>query len=208
MREIKTSIKKPELVAKRRNQIMDAATALFRKKGFHATTMREICKDSGVNKGSFYDYFGGKEDILVYIYNQVMNRELDWASEDGKISGWKGIERFLKVLMLNAWTREKNYIQLLYRETTSLDKNSMQSVLKIESDHITWVAEKLQEGLGLPTISPELEMIANLAVYINSFIPLRGWNMHHMDQDDILKFAVDLLMTKLKELHPTVESGE
>jgi hypothetical protein len=41
-----------------------------------------------------------------------------------------------------------------------------------------------------------------LAVYINAFIPLRGWNLHHIDQEEILNFAVDMLMTKLKELRP------
>ena len=202
MREIKTNIKKPELVTKRRNQIMKAAKELFRKKGYHATTMREICKRAKVNQGSFYDYFGSKEDILVYIYKQVMSRELDGASPDGKISDWKDMEHFLKVLMSNAWHRDKKNIQILYRETTSLDKKTMRKVLKLESDFIKWVAEKLREGLGLPSTSLKLEMIANLAVYINSFIPLRGWNLHHMDQEEILNFAVDMLMTKLKELRP------
>lgn len=203
MREIKTNIKKPELVTKRRNQIMKAAMELFRKKGYHATSMREICKRSKVNQGSFYDYFGGKEDILVYIYKQVMSREeLDWTSPDGKISGWKDVEHFLKVLMSNAWNRDKNNIQLMYREFTSLDKQTMQEVMKIESNFIKWVTENLREGLGLPSISPKLEMIANLAVYINAFIPLRGWNLHHMDREEVLNFAVDMLMTKLKELRP------
>jgi len=203
VREIKTNIKKPELVTKRRNQIMKAAMELFRKKGYHATTMREICKKAKVNQGSFYDYFGGKEDILVYIYKQVMSREeLDWASPDGKISGWKDVENFLKVLMSNAWNRDKNNIQLMYRETTSLDKKTMRDVLKIESNFIKWVAENLRQGLGLPSTSPKLEMIANLAVFINAFIPLRGWNLHHMNQEEVLNFAVDMLMTKLKELRP------
>jgi len=203
VREIKTNIKKPELVTKRRNQIMKAAMDLFRKKSYHATSMREICKKAKVNQGSFYDYFGGKEDILVYIYKQVMSREeLDWASPDGKISGWKDVENFLKVLMSNAWNRDKNNIQLMYRETTSLDKKTMRDVLKIESNFIKWVAENLRQGLGLPSTSPKLEMIANLAVFINAFIPLRGWNLHHMNQEEVLNFAVDMLMTKLKELRP------
>lgn len=202
MHEIKTNIKNPELLAKRRNQILKVAVNLFRKNGYHATTMREICKKAKVNQGSFYDYFGSKEDILVYIYKQVMHRKLDWPSPDGKISDWKDMEHFLKVLMSNAWNRDKKNIQLLYRETTTLDKKTMREVLKLESDFIKWVAENLRKGLALPSTSLKLEMIANLAVYINAFIPLRGWNLHHIDQEEILNFAVDMLMTKLKELRP------
>ena len=202
MREINTTIKNPDLVEQRRNQIMEAAVELFRTQGYHATTMRNICQKAKVNRGSVYDYFGSKSDILVYIYKQVMNRDLDWASPDGKISGWKGIEQFLRVLMTNAWTQERIYIQLLYRETNNLDKQTMKEVLKLESGHIQWVADKLREGLGLSTISMELEMIANMTVYINSFIPLRGWNLHHIDQEKVLDFAVKMLMTELKELSP------
>jgi TetR/AcrR family transcriptional regulator, cholesterol catabolism regulator len=202
MRKIKTTIKNPELVEKRRNQILEAATELFRKEGYHATTMRKICKKAKFNQGSFYDYFESKEDILVYIYNQVMNRDLGYVSPDSKISSWEGIEDFLRTLMSSAWTRDKNNIQLLYRETKSLDKKTMREVLKIESDHIKWVAEKLREGLGLSSISMELEMVANLAVYINSFIPLRGWNLKHIDREEVLNFAVDMLMSKLEKLRP------
>ena len=200
MRKIKTNIKNPELVIKRRNQILEAAAELFRTKGYHATTMRTICKKAQVNQGSFYDYFGSKEDILVYIYKQVMSRKLDWASPDGRIKDFEDMERFLRVLMSNAWNRDRNDIQLLYRETTSLDRKTRKEVLQLESDFVKWVAEKLREGLSLPAMNSKLEMIANLAVYFNAFIPLRGWNVHHLNQEELLDFSVELLMTKLKEL--------
>ncbi|RJQ67059.1 MAG: TetR/AcrR family transcriptional regulator [Desulfobacteraceae bacterium] len=202
MRKIKTNIKNPELVEKRRNQISEAAAELFRTTGYHATTMRTICKKAKVNQGSFYDYFGSKEDILVYIYKQIMSRELDWASPDGKITDLNDMERFLRALMLSAWNEDKNYIQLLYRETTSLDSKTRKEVLQLESDFVKWVAEKLREGLGWASTSLELEMIANLTVYINSFIPLRGWNLHHVDQEKILNLVIRMLMTQLKELSP------
>jgi AcrR family transcriptional regulator len=203
MHKIKTNIKNPELVEKRRNQISAAASELFRTKGYHATSMRTICRKAKVNQGSFYDYFGSKEDILAYLYKQIMGRKLDWAPPDGKSVDIGGIESLLRLTMSNAWNRDKNAIQLLYQETTSLDNKTRKEVFQIESDFVKWVAEKLREGLSLPSVSTEVEMIANLAVYINAFIPLRGWNMSHIDQEKILDFAVDLLMTKLKELSPS-----
>jgi len=207
MRKIKTTIKNPELVEKRRNQILEAATELFRKEGYHATTMRKICKKAKFNQGSFYDYFESKEDILVYIYNKVMHRKLDGAAKDQKVSGLKDIEKFLKALIFNAWNREKNRVQMLYRETNSLDKKTMHEVLKLEAAHIKWIAEKLREGLGLPSVNQELEIIANLAAYIYSFIPLRGWNLHHLDKNEVLDFAVGTLMNRLKELMPDEEAN-
>jgi AcrR family transcriptional regulator len=206
MREILTNIKKPELVAKRRNQIMKTAMKLFRRNGYHATTMREICKHARVNMGSFYDYFGSKQDILVYIYKEMIfgGRVYDQAFPEENVSTWNDLEPFLKSLTFNAWNRHKNPIQLLYRETISLDKGTMREVLKIESEYVRWIAENLRKGLGRSSVDQELEIIANSIALINAFLPLRGWNMHHLDQERILDSIVDMLMSKLKALrrHP------
>ncbi len=202
LREILTNIKKPELVTKRRVQIMRAAMDLFRKNGYHATTMREICKKARVNMGSFYDYFGSKEDILVYMYKEMMyaGKILGEAFPERNVTEWNGLEPFIKSLMCAGWNKHKHSIQLLYRETISLDKKTMREVLRIESDYVQWVAEKLRKGLGRSCVNQELEIIANSIVYLNSFIPLRGWNMRHIDQRKILNLLAQILMTKLKEL--------
>jgi AcrR family transcriptional regulator len=202
MREIKTRIKKPSLIAKRREQIMQTAMILFRKKGYHKTTMREICEVSKVNRGSFYDYFESKEDILVYIYKQMMYQEGDFEKSlpKEKISGREDLEPYLRTLLSAAWNRDRHPIQLLYRETISLDKRSRKDVLKIESEYVRIVAENIRKGLGLSVISRELEILANMVVFIDAFFPLRGWNMHHLDQEKILDFVTGMFMGKLKEM--------
>lgn len=200
MRKIKTNIKNPDLVEKRRNQISKAAAELFRTKGYHATSMRTICQKAKVNQGSFYDYFGSKEDILVYLYKQMMGRKLDWGPKEGESVTMADIESLLRLSMSNSWNRDNKAIQLLYQETTSLDNQTRKTVFQYESEFVKWVAEKLREALSLPAVTPELEMLANLIVYINAFIPLRGWNMTHIEQQEIVDFCVTLLIAKLKSL--------
>ncbi len=202
MREISTNIKKPELVERRRMQILRAAMALFGKNGYHATTMREVCKRAKVNMGSFYDYFGSKQDILVYIYKEMMygGKIFEKAFAGRNVSGWDDLEPFLRSMMLASWKRYKNSIQLLYRETISLDKKTMREVLQIESDYVHWVADRLRKGLGLSSINRDLHIIANSIVFLNSFIPLRGWNMRDIDRNQILNLLVSLFMTKLEEM--------
>jgi AcrR family transcriptional regulator len=202
MREIMTSIKKPELVAKRREQIMQAALTLFRKNGYHGTTIRQICEKSKVNRASIYDYFGSKSDILVYIYKTMMygGGKFDEAFPEASLSGWKDIEPFIRSVITTSWNKNKYPIQVLNRETISLDKTSMEDVLKIESDYIKWLAENLRKGLRLPSVTRELELIANTMAYLNSFGPMRSWNMRHFDQEEIINFAVDMLMMKLENL--------
>jgi AcrR family transcriptional regulator len=51
----------------RREELMDAAQALFLEKGFAATSVDEIVKRADVAKGTFYLQFKTKEDVLVAL---------------------------------------------------------------------------------------------------------------------------------------------
>ena len=49
----------------RRLQIIEAAVSCFSRKGFHQTTMQDICKTAGLSPGAVYNYFRSKEDIVA-----------------------------------------------------------------------------------------------------------------------------------------------
>ncbi|MCO5730571.1 TetR/AcrR family transcriptional regulator [Rhizobium sp. SSA_523] len=51
----------------RREELMDAAQALFLEKGFAATNVSEIVEGADVAKGTFYLYFKTKEDVLTAL---------------------------------------------------------------------------------------------------------------------------------------------
>lgn len=48
----------------RRKQILDAAWAGFAHNGFHATTMADISRESGLSAGAVYGYFRSKEELI------------------------------------------------------------------------------------------------------------------------------------------------
>lgn len=48
----------------RRNELLDAAQALFFSKGYDATTVANIMERAGVSKGGFYHHFTAKDDLL------------------------------------------------------------------------------------------------------------------------------------------------
>lgn len=57
----------PALAERRRRQIMDAAIACFRRRGFHQATMQEICAEAEISAGALYRYFSSKADIIAAI---------------------------------------------------------------------------------------------------------------------------------------------
>ncbi len=64
-----------EHFAARRRQIMDAAAACFCRKGFHHSTMQDICQQAELSPGAVYCYFNSKEEII-----ESMMRERQSAS--------------------------------------------------------------------------------------------------------------------------------
>jgi AcrR family transcriptional regulator len=53
-----------------RAAITEAALALFRDRGYEATTMRAIAERAGVSTGNAYYYFGSKEELIQEFYTR------------------------------------------------------------------------------------------------------------------------------------------
>lgn len=49
----------------RRRQILEAALACFAERGFHATSMRDICNEAKLSAGAVYRYFASKEALIA-----------------------------------------------------------------------------------------------------------------------------------------------
>lgn len=54
-----------------RERIYSAALALFRDRGFDATTMRDVAATAGMSLGAAYHYFPGKDAIVLAYYDRV-----------------------------------------------------------------------------------------------------------------------------------------
>ncbi|HSN78539.1 MAG TPA: TetR/AcrR family transcriptional regulator, partial [Anaerolineae bacterium] len=58
----------------RKENLYAAAVTLFRQRGFDETRVEEITQAAGVAKGTFFNYFPTKEDVLLYIGERHMTR--------------------------------------------------------------------------------------------------------------------------------------
>ncbi len=58
---------------RKRAQILEAAEAVFRRKGYQATTMDEVAEEAEFSKGTLYLYFGSKFALFGELSNQMLN---------------------------------------------------------------------------------------------------------------------------------------
>lgn len=71
-----------QLIAARRNQILDAATKVFAEKGFSRATIKDVAKAARIADGTIYNYFDNKPALLMGILdrlNETAQRETDFA---------------------------------------------------------------------------------------------------------------------------------
>ncbi len=61
------NLPKTKLGLAKMNKLIDAAEELFTNRGFHATSISDICKSAGTAVGTFYIYFDTKTDVYRYL---------------------------------------------------------------------------------------------------------------------------------------------
>ena len=59
-----------------RQRIRSAAVAVFSRRGYRATSMNEIAAEVGLSKPALYHYVHTKQDLLVQIYEEVLDESL------------------------------------------------------------------------------------------------------------------------------------
>src|SRR5262252_4379467 len=66
----------------KRARILEAAVKVFAKNGFYATRVSEVAKAAGVADGTIYLYFKSKDELLVSLFEDRVERLLAYLHEE------------------------------------------------------------------------------------------------------------------------------
>lgn len=173
-RTVHASVKDEILIRKRRSQMIKGAVSLFKEKGYHRTTTREIAKASGFSIGTLYEYIRTKEDVLYLvcdsIYDEVKERlEKELGSAVGTVDSLKfGIANYFRVI-----DEMQDEVLVMYQEAKSLSKDALPYVLNKEL-HMVAMFEKLllkcKDNKEIDLSEEQIKLIAH-----NIFIQGQMW---------------------------------
>lgn len=183
-RTVPTLVKDEKLIKKRRNQMIKSAVSLFKQKGFHRTTTREIAQTAGFSIGTLYEYIRQKEDILYLvvdsIYEQFCSRMEEAVSQGGN-SGERlhnGIRAYFKLI-----DDMQDEMLVMYQESKSLNKDSLQYVLKKEL-LLTSIFEQLITDCVDENIchlsKEEIHAFAHNILVLGQMWAFRRWALHSL----------------------------
>lgn len=202
-REIQASVKDVRLVQKRRDQMIKGAVALFKEKGFHRTTTREIAKAAGFSIGTLYEYIRSKEDILYLvcdsIYDHVSKRlQQDLDQKKGTPASLKlGIADYFRVV-----DEMQDEFLVMYQETKSLTKEALPYVLKKENE-MAGMFEKLLilcvENGELNLSEKQVKMISHNIIVQGQMWAFRRWSLHkNFTLAEYIELQTELLLSVIR----------
>jgi len=196
------AIRDPELVDKRRNQILDGALALFLEKGYASTTIRDICARSGVNQASLYDYVANKHDILRRAMNRVWFRRSGGTLGE-QMAATTSEEEFEATVMAyyrNEWVQNREGILLAYRAVPHLNEDDRETLREREERVLQDLSSRLRAHCNLSEDDPRPRIIANLLIFMHAFGPFRDWLMRGIDQEEVERTVARAIKAVIRDL--------
>ncbi|MDJ0783267.1 MAG: TetR/AcrR family transcriptional regulator [Desulfosarcinaceae bacterium] len=178
--QVPTQVKDPQLVQRRRRQLVDAAVHLFIEKGFHKTTTRQLAKAAGISIGSLYEYVSCKEDVL-YLVCEAIHAEIERGVAEGLERAKGGKHPLAEVIReyLLVCHRMNDHVLLIYQETQSLPPQWCKRVLDNEvriTGLFTAVLVQLMDAGDLPRMSgPSVDLIAHNIAVLGHMWTFRRW---------------------------------
>lgn len=99
-----------------RRRALGAALALFRRKGFDGTTMRDIAEEAGLSLGAAYHYFPSKNALVMAYYEWTQTEHERRAGEE--TPGGADLATRLRVLLrakLDLLARDRKILAALFK---------------------------------------------------------------------------------------------
>lgn len=191
------TVKDPEV---RREEILDAAQALFTQKGYDATSIQDIIQAVGIAKGTFYHYFRSKLELLDAVIERLlvaMTGELEAMAADSTLDAAGKFRRIffqanLYKLQQQALIRE--VARVMYRPENAvfrerLARASLETVAPV-------LARVIRQGCREETFQVEdPEEVAYLLLYMGQALgdaiarTMLAANAQDLDRDRVMRKA-------------------
>ncbi len=169
--DAKLTRKEREFLA-RKMDILEAATSLFAKNGYHGTTMSEIAKEAEFSTGSLYNFFKNKEEL----YFNLLIEKIDALKNevDGIPSGEGSVKEKLTLFIesiLKYFENEKDFFKIFAEQRASFEMSAKgmfadeihEKYLAYIGNMIDLMKEGVETGFFKPT-DPALLALSLMAI--------------------------------------------
>ncbi|HEX3401394.1 MAG TPA: TetR/AcrR family transcriptional regulator [Acetobacteraceae bacterium] len=138
-----------EILAYKRERILEEAVKLFYERGFTGTTLDDIAAELGVTKPFIYTHFRSKTELLAALCKPTIELSLDAVSRAAKGPGspterlHRAVVDFTQVVL----SRQAN-IAIYFREEKNLSREALDEINTLRKKFDRVLSRLLSEGLA------------------------------------------------------------
>ena len=199
----KNALSLEETSKNKRDEILDEAAKLFKRKGFNGTSMQDIASEVGILKGSIYYYFSSKNEIFREVLNNGINPVLIKAEY---IMG-KDLtpNDKLRELIKNhiSYILNNNYsLVIFFQEKEKISENQTKEYVDSRNRYENMFRNVLQEGIKegvFPNVDIHLTVFAIMGMcnWIIQWYNPNGTKSHDEITDHMVYLICDLMLDNM-----------
>jgi AcrR family transcriptional regulator len=185
-----------------RQKIIDAASELYAKKGFKATSIEEIAEKAGVTVPVTYQYIKNKSEIMRLIMEDMLN-----IFKENLISQLKDIEEPEKRLSIaislyfRMLDQQQDKVLLMYQKSSSLDKASKSKIMDMEVELSRIFGNIIEDGIKKGVFrNVDVDVASYNIIILAHMWSLKRWHFRkRLSIDDYVNMQMEFIMNALKK---------
>ncbi len=181
----------------RKDQLEGIATRLFNKKGYAASSMRDLAQEIGIKAASIYSHFDSKEEILLSICTKMADKFF-YALEDIERSSCGNMTDKLEkciVAHIKIITNDVAAAQVFMNEWKHLSEPYLSQFIKKRQAYETYFLDLLDDGINHNNIRKVDSKFAMLTILSSlNWIPIWYKPSGKMSPEEIGKELCSILI--------------
>ena len=191
----------------RKQHVIKKAHQLFIDKGFQSTSIQDILDYSGISKGTFYNYFTSKNELLIALFKSIY-KKLE-KERDELLMGQESsnIDIFIKQIELTMKTNRKNKLISLFEEVMfSTDEDLKEFLREGNLKRLSWVYHRFIDIFG----EDKKPYLLDCAIMFNAILQqnIKYQSMTYgsnVSIHQVVRYSVDRIVKMTEEV---AESGD
>ncbi len=170
-----------------KEKILHAATQLFGRKGYHATTIEDVTRRSGISRGALYWHFKGKSELLGEVVKRLKKEYLDVYIRETMVSGPRPMDRIWWTFKFNARFAVENTdlvhcLRNLSLELSPSEDRNVKAFFSILDQQRNFIVRILKDAQAKGDIRTDLdaELLAATILAIHDGILLQWTAFSHL----------------------------
>lgn len=200
--------RRDEYFRERREALLDAALKVLSRDGFERATMSEIAREASVAKGTIYNYFSSKGEVLACVL-QERTRLLERILEDVEVTPTEALTAIAQVFLDETIDRQPELARLVLLESPRFPELAREMLGRLLAAGNRTVAHYLERQAELGRLDPRpdwettsLGFFGMLVAYLLGHEILAGSEMLPAKRTAFVRDAVDVFLYGVSSRRP------